>query len=161
MTFTISAEHTLEIVASLIAIVSALIGIGIWIGHVNSDRQNLKTLMKRMEKKLDEILSLVRQRSNTVKDGSPLCLNDKGEKVWKDLDASEWIERFFDDTKNLVRDKDAYQIQQFTTEYVTSDKHYLEEELKLIREIAYENGLSDFDVRLVLGIKLRDKLLEK
>jgi len=39
-------------------------------------------------------------------------------------------------------------------------QNYSEEELRLIKSLAYQNGISDFDVCRVLGFKLRDKLLE-
>ena len=38
--------------------------------------------------------------------------------------------------------------------------HYLDKERKLIRRVAYEKGVTEEEVRRVIGLELRDKLLE-
>ena len=54
---------------------------------------------------------------------------------------------------------DAYAIQEFSFDYADDERLYTEDETHTIRENAYENGLTDSQVRQIMGIELMDILL--
>ncbi|MCY4000001.1 MAG: hypothetical protein OXF84_04215 [Bacteroidetes bacterium] len=156
---TISTEAAVAIIAVLLGIGTVIYRISKWAGSVNTDQVNFKEFMQKIENKLDQIL-LRLPPPKTINRESPLRLNPLGEQIWTELDASEWIDRFVKIVQVSTKNKEAYEIQEFSFEYADDNQNYSEEELRLIKSLAYQNGISDFDVCRVLGFKLRDKLLE-
>lgn len=153
-------------VAEVVGILILILGVGTavhkiskWSGSVDTDRTNFREFMQKIEDKIEQIF-LRLPPPKTVNSRSPLRLNPLGEHIWAELNASEWIDTFADTVHESVKDKEAYEIQEYSFEYVDNNNHYSEDQLRIIRRLAYENGLSDFDVRRVVGIKLRDRLLD-
>ncbi len=59
--------------------------------------------------------------------------------------------------KDKVQGKEEYDIQHFSFKYI-DDYPYTDEEQSILRKVAYDRGVSEGQVRRVLGIELRDKL---
>lgn len=97
---------------------------------------------------------------DVIKVESPIRLSDFGESISEDVSAHAWAERVSETVKTIVKDMDAYEIQVFCFEYVENNAEYSDEEQRTIRKIAYEQGVKAEDVRRVLAVELRDKLLE-
>ena len=55
----------------------------------------------------------------------------------------------------------AYEIQEFSFDYVENELTPSEDERKAMRRTAYEQGARMEQIRRVLAIELRDKLLER
>jgi len=155
----ISTQTIVAIIAVLIGIGTVIYRVSKWAGSVNADRAHCKEFMQKIEGRLEQIF-LRLPSPKTVGTKSPLRLNDLGEKIWTEIDASEWIDRFANIVQESVKSKEAYEIQELSFEYADDNKNYSDDELSQIKRLAYENGISDFDVHRVLGIKLRDKLLK-
>ncbi len=229
------------IIGVAIALVPALVYIGMWIGSVNSDRSVFKEYIQEMRnetadlkqqssetrlmmdeygKRLDETRQMIAQNqqmiaqnqqmiaqtrqmiaqaremilengkqialiaqqveanTNQIKvndnrildissrlpshidiNQSPLGLSELGKNVSNELNAISWADEFVTNVQDEVRGKDAYEIQMFCMNYVMPDDRYTEEQRKVMRKVAYDNGLYVDEVRRVIGYELRDKLL--
>lgn len=130
--------------------------------------------------KIDEDISFLRKDFSSIRDDfsdlrkiiferqgttrytskSPLQLTDEGESVSEEIGALRWIEKILDSLEAKIKGKDAYEIQDFCFEYVEDANRYTDEEQRAIRNSAYKRGIKTGDVRRVLAIELRDKLLE-
>ncbi|MCY4672312.1 MAG: hypothetical protein OXD43_00855 [Bacteroidetes bacterium] len=144
---------------------------GIWKGSVDADRANFKEFMREIREDIKEINGKIDKINDALRDifsrlpakiettQSPLGLSDLGKDVSKDLDAVSWANKTADMVQDKVKGKEAYQIQRFSFEYADRDDHYTDEERNQIHRIAYDRGISEEQVRRVLGIELRDKLL--
>lgn len=135
-----------------------LVTSGIWIGRVNSDRKNFKDFMEEVRDKLDRIFERLPSTPQIIRATSPLRLTDFGETLAKELDTSTWVERLVPLVRDEVKDLPAYAIQEYcfnyTREYIGSD-----EETARLKEVAYNNGVTEDDLRQVLALGLRDRLL--
>ncbi len=89
---------------------------------------------------------------------SPLGLTEYGEGIAKDLGAYTWANEVAAILQDQVQGKEAYEIQEYCFGYTKSE---LTSQLeKAVKKVAYERGIKDKDVRGVLAIVLRDKLLD-
>ena len=138
------------------------------VGGVNSNLKSLNTsvgnvkvtlsdFMKEVRGKLDQIFERLPSPPAII-EGSPLRLTKLGRNIAEELEADAWAARLADGLKEQVQGMDAYEIQDHCFEYV--EKHaYSDEERKRVRSVAYENGKPVDEIRRVLAIQLRDKLL--
>ena len=146
------------IVIATIAAISTVLGIGMWIGSVNSDRSRFGEFMKEVRDDIKEILS--RLPSKVTDTGSPIRLTELGEQIAKDIRAEEWAALLYESLIPKVQGKTAYEVQELCLDYATSELKLSAAETRLVEQSAYENGVSVRSVRRVLGITLRDKILE-
>ena len=142
-----------------------------WKGEVDADRANFKEFMREIRRDIRRIFEALNQLgtksdfrdpglSSIIKPGSPLRLTDLGQSISIGLNAPAWAAKAAELTKDKVMGLDAYAIQEFSFDYADDKQHYSEEETQAIRERAYENGLTEYLVRRVMGIELRDVLLK-
>lgn len=92
---------------------------------------------------------------------SPIVLTKAGKELAKEIEAQEWVDKVSGILKEKVTGLDAYGIEVFCFEYVDDEDQYSDEEEKVIRASAYKRGIRAFDVRRVLAIELRDRLLKE
>lgn len=133
-----------------------------WKGAVDSDRKSFKDFMKEIRKDITALRDEFRTYFGgkpLITPGSPLQLTGYGKKLSEELDGKKWAAEIATGLTDQLGGADAYEIQQFSFNHV-EDIEYTAEQSKLIRDIAYRNGLSEGNVRRVLAIELRDKLLE-
>ena len=150
-----------------ITLVIALFGMGIWAGRVMTKQSTFSEFMKEMKGEIKEISANVvriltrldRIDRDVIASESPLRLTDIGERVADALEADDWAEKIAEDVYHQVQGKRKYEIQIFSFEYAKDEDNFSREELELIQEIAYDHGMTEYKVRRVLGIKIRDKLL--
>ena len=152
-------------IATAITLAGSLVSIGIWIGSVNTKQKNFTEALQEIKEDIREInkniLKIFSRLGPDVTDTqSPIVLSDLGEEISKELNTIAWANRFADVVQKEVVGKDAYSIQEFSFEYVKNDECYSAEELHQIRDAAYKYGISDKSVRRVVGVQLRDILLD-
>lgn len=135
-----------------------LVTSGIWIGRVNSDRKNFKDFMREVREKLDRIFERLPSTPQIISATSPLRLTDFGETLAKELDTSTWVEQLVPRVRENVKDLPAYAIQEYCFNY-TSKHLRSDEERARLKEVAYNTGVTEDDLRQVLAIELRDRLL--
>ena len=138
---------------------------GTWKGSVNTDRANFKEFMREIRNDIKEINGKISQifsrlPADVATSQSPIRLTDLGRDISKNVEATAWVNKVYDTVQGKVKGQEAYEVQQFSFKYADNDDHYTEEERIRIRKVAYDvNGISENEVRQVLGIELRDKLL--
>ena len=89
---------------------------------------------------------------------SPLKLTDFGIDLSKNLDANKWALNAAKFLFDLSKGKKEYEVHELCLEYVKDKLDTLMQEE--VKRVSYESGISKKDVRIVLAIVLRDKLLE-
>ena len=139
-------------------IIGMLIGAGVWIGSVNTDRTSFKDFMAEVRKDIKAILE--RLPTPVAAGKSPLQLTGLGNKISKSLKAKDWASNIAQELKEQVVDKEAYDIHDFCFNYVSNEMEASPEQEKLLKACAYEAGVNREQVLTVLAIELRDKLLE-
>ena len=97
----------------------------------------------------------------SVTASSPLQLTDFGKSISKEIDAKEWAEELASGLVEQVRGSQRYEIQEFAKKYLQEELTPNDQQLIKLRQCAYKKGLELELVREVLGIELRDKLLNK
>ena len=118
--------------------------------------------MAEIREKIDKIfvrLSSVEGHLSAVSGTqSPIRLNSLGESVSSDIGAKDWAGRLVESVRAPTRAMGAYDVQQFCFAHA-ADMQFSDDEQELIKEVAFNRGVSELDVRRVLGIELRDKAL--
>lgn len=116
-------------------------------------------LGRRVERMEGRLLDAIRSLTGhgVAESRSPIVLTDLGKKVSDALGAKEWVGRL----APPLADKSGklnYEIQDFAFRHM-EDVDLNPDELSLVKQVAYDNGLNEYSVRRVLAIELRDKLL--
>lgn len=160
---------------AIAAVVTAIGGIGYWIGQVNSDRKNFKTFMAEVRKDMAEIRNkfdtiLLRLPPKPVTGSSPLRLTDLGDEIADELNAYEWASTLAPSLREDVHDMLPFEIDEFCHDYVErslsrhSSGHARtarsEEMARKVAICAFERGLDRASVRSVLRVVLRDRTVE-
>lgn len=137
---------------------SALVGIGIWVGHVNADRKNFSEFMRSVRDKLDTIL--LQLPPKTIDRNSPLQLNDLGKRVASAMAAEHWAANEYKQLLAQVQGiYEFHQLDRIARQYV--DTNLTDSWQEQMRWAAYEFGISQHDVLAVLHIVLRDELIRR
>lgn len=130
-----------------------------WRGRVDADRTAFKNFMAEVRADIKKILG--RLPRTVAEQQSPLRLNDLGHAVSEAINAREWADRIIPDVAERLEGSEAFEVEDFCFVYVGHTMEYSEEENRVIKRAAYENGLADEEVKRVLAIELRDKLLTR
>ena len=141
-----------------VGVVGAFVTVGIWIGHVNSDRKSFKEFMVEVRKDIKKILGHLGPEVDSRT--SPLRLNELGNKVSAEIEAAAWAFRVAPALKGRIDGMEAYDIQEFCFAYADNEAELSHEQQSLIKRAAYQNGLADSTVRRVMAFELRDQLLD-
>jgi len=162
-------SDNLETIITIVVVLSAAFGIitlilriGEWKGNVNSDRENFKSFIEKVEKRLEDIADKIsRLSSKTLENNSPVSLTELGKSISQEINASNWAEgialKFVDD----LQGSRAYEIEKFSFSCLRGNKAVLSEAMNEKIEIcAYEHGLPKTEILDVLAVELRDELLK-
>ena len=153
-----SIENPLLIVAT-ITVVGLIFSLGAWVGAISNDRRSFKMFMAEVRTDIKKILA--RMPAVKVLDSeSRIGLSETGKEIAEKLDAEEWAARHSEIVRELVKGKEPYEIQEECLEYARKYKPEGEMKKAMMTE-AFENGVTQEDVSKVLGIALRDSLLEE
>lgn len=148
----------------VIAGLSGLVGIGVWVGKINEHKASGSSFMSDIKSEIAQLRSDVKELStqlgnHTIKNASPLLLTDLGQDISRKLAAPSWAEKQAEELFEQVKGKTKYDIQEFAFEYVR-EKYTPDEVLETsIKLSAFEKGLRKEQVLNVLAIELRDRLI--
>ena len=153
---------------AIVAVLGILGGIGVfifkagrWVSSVDKDREGFGNIVGEINLRLGEILEILSKISRaTVTEKSPVQLNELGEVISKELDASGWAKRTAPGLVAQIEGKQPYEVQKFSFDCVKGDKAVLTESMEIKVEIsAYDHGLIKGQILDVLAVELRDELL--
>lgn len=148
---------SVAVVGLLITAAGLIFKSGKWKGEVDSDRKAFKEFMDKIEQKIEEVLERLPSR-RVVTPASPLQLTDFGKEIAEEIEAEKWAEGIVTRLTKEVKGKGPYDIQQYCFEYVgTFEFDEIKDED--LRGCAYMRGIELDDVKRVLPVVLRDRLL--
>ena len=125
------------------------------VGTLKRDVDALKGIFKDFLQTLDKLLPLV---SPSLERGSPLRLSEYGESVVASIGAEDWVEPVALKLQDEVKGMRPYQVERFCQSNI---EDYLSGTMRTsIDEAIYEFGLSRHEMRTMLWIMLRDRLLK-
>ena len=114
--------------------------------------------MDEVRRDIKEILQ--RLPAKAVTGQSPVQLTDLGRKVSECLDAPSIVQKLASVLVTRVADKPDYEVQEICFRYVAEEYTPPAEVETAIRKCAYEHGIEQDQVMRVLGVELRDHLLQ-
>jgi len=141
----------------VLALAAALIGVGIWLGSMQTNISTLKGAIDEIRTDIKKIFE--RLPASTVAGDSPLQLTDLGKKVSEEIQASDWAKKVAPAVLVRVANKHPYEVQEFCLEYVNGEDVLSEEMQQKVKTSAYGNGIAKEQVLRVLAVELRDQLL--
>jgi len=141
----------------LVAAVTALVKLAIWIGKVEEHRGSVSKFLDEIRSDIKKILE--QQVPVPVRGNSPAHLTDYGRKMAKFLQADEWAVRIAAAVENEVVNREPFRIEEFSRSYVKSLLDPSMEEL--VSACAYEFGADKDAVKSVLWVVLRDELFRR
>lgn len=155
-------------VASIIAIVTVVFAVGLWVGNLESDRTAFKKFMQEISGDIGKIRSDIteifkRLPPKAVAGSSPLQLTDLGKAISDELAAIKWAEQITPHLLKEVLGKHPYEIQEFCLEYVKNPTILTtpEDLNKKVQNCAYKHGITKNEVLRVLAVELRDEMLRQ
>ena len=126
-------------------------------------KERVEALSSRIVKEISELRHIVLSSPGRprVASSNPLRLTAIGKIISKEIAAPAWVDRVSDTLLDQVQGKDAYEVQNFCLEYVESADLDSAAEQRAIHNAAGQPELGANDIRRVLAIELRDKLLRE
>lgn len=159
----------------MVTAAAALIGIGAWVGSVNSDRKNFREFMIEVRDDIKEILARIQPSATGSK--SPIQLTTMGEEISVEIGAKSWASHIASSLADDLKGKSEYEIQEACFEHarniplketrssfqVHTANPYATPELhaSLLFRSAYKHGIKIEGVLEVLGVELRDAVFSK
>ena len=155
--------NTPAIIGALVAAVGSLIGIGMWIGSVNSDRSSFKEFTQEVRDNIKKIRENIERiflslPPSPIEFSSPIELTEYGEGLSEKLRARDWASRVAPTIQTNVSGKEPFRIDEYCKGHVSQIS--VETDPGVFK-LAYENGISDENMRSVLAVVLRDELLSR
>lgn len=146
-------------------IVAALIGIGIWVGRVNSDRESFKGFVKEIRTDISEIrtnINRIFERlpvPQLVKTSSPVTLTERGAEVSKTVQSKAWSDKHAPHLVDGAHGKEEFEIFDLCVDYVRQQFQEDADLQRAVRAGAYEYGANEREVLKVYEVELRDAVL--
>ena len=147
----------LRVIVSILSVIVLILGAGMWIGAVNTDRKSFKDFMSKVDNKIDRILERLPAPS-AVQSASPVQLTEFGKKISATADAKAWASDHAQDLVQKTSGKPEFEVFETCVEYVKTqlnDPAFA----RTIRAVAYEHGTEPEQVQKVYEVELRDRLL--
>ena len=145
------------IAAFLLVLIFAVFRIGKWCGEVNSDRKIFKEFMEEIRRDIKDILNRLSPPPTTTE--SPIRLSELGEQISKNVGAKAWAAEVAQELVDQTKGMNPFEVQTLSFEHAKSFEPG-DELLAKMQQSAYESGLDLEGVERVLGVELRDHLLQ-
>lgn len=138
---------------------------GKWKGKMNAFKKNTTKRLKGIDETIGGVGTTVRdieaslQRLGILRGKSPLALNELAEQAWRDLDAEDWLQEHAEAVSDEVANMNEYDVQEFCFDHMAA-LEFDPTQQESAKRAAYHNGLTEFQVRQIMAVKLRDQLLD-
>lgn len=128
-----------------------------WTAVVDADRKEFREFMTEIREDVKKIL--LRTQPTPIATSSPIRLTDLGETISNHINAKSWAKTEADNLLEKTRGMDSLEIQ--TLSFDHAENHEPNDLLlSKMQESAFESGIDLLGVRKVLGVELRDRLLQ-
>ncbi|MEE9441513.1 MAG: hypothetical protein V3V99_02455 [candidate division Zixibacteria bacterium] len=153
------------VISALIALLISSFRIGIYKNKVDNACDDLKEVKTELREVRDMAVSCttsLKEREPLVSRGSPIDLSDRGKIVLADSGGKKFIDENFEEFKSkleMTHPETAYDVQEaakLVIEGIKDDKR-----LNFIKDYLFREGMAIEDMIIVLGIYLRNKVLEE
>ena len=169
---------TAALVVVLFMILAIVFKFGNWYGEANSDRKVFKEFtqkvdkrmqkvdermekfdkrMEKFDKRIDDILNRLSPPPTTTE--SPIRLSELGEQISKNVGAKAWAAEVAQELVDQTKGMNPFEVQTLSFEHAKSFEPG-DELLAKMQQSAHESGLDLEGVERVLGVELRDHLLQ-
>ena len=151
------------IISALVSFLIASSRIGEYKNKVDtavSDITDLKKELKEVRDKAVACETSLKEREPLTRKRSPIALTDRGSKVLNESGGKKFIEDNYEELKNNVDEKKpetSYDIQEISRNVIEEMKN--DQRLNSLKEYLFKEGMELDDIVEVLGIYLRDKIL--
>ena len=161
-------KNPLFVIAAVSGLATLIFKAGAWKSKMDSGMSGTESSMERLRSEMRDFMKEIRsdikkifnRLSPTTGTGSPISLTKLGKKVSREIDAPEWARRKAPELLDEIAGQSPYFIQEFCMDFCTT-KYRPGDDLKyLLEQCAYDNGIDLDSVLRVLGVELRDRLLE-
>ncbi|MYA88053.1 MAG: hypothetical protein F4X97_06310 [Boseongicola sp. SB0662_bin_57] len=151
-----------------VGIAATLIGVGIWVGAVQSNQTAFKDFMEEIRKDIKTLQADIKdllkrsQPPPTVQASSPVTLTDFGRTISDALDATAWAKEHAHMLVEGAKDKEEFEVFEMCAEYVAKwfDDPENKEFSRKVREATYQHGTDLHNVLKVYHVVLRDEVFE-
>jgi len=137
------------------------------VSNLKTSVSNLDTRVGNLEEDIKDLPDKILEKIDilkVIKNQSPIALNDRGKELSQAIDASAIASKYKDKLARENKTKNSYHIQQSCFNYAANEiLKDLEEDPKTyehIAEIAFENGLQMGALMQIIGLVLRDQVLD-
>ena len=157
----------LNLLGFVVTIGTIIYNKGEWKGTVKAALEKLAGEVAALTKRVDKIYEIFFERgvAKTLAVHSPLGLNDLGKNIAETLNLESLAERHALVIKARTATLDPYEIQQLCFKYVQNElvtelRETSPEQFQEISLMAYKHGIPREDVLQIVGVLLRDRILE-
>ena len=140
---------------------------GEWKGTVKAAIARLTKEMETLTARVDRIYDLFLERGmrTTLESQSPLKLNELGNQIANELNLESLASIHVDAMAARTENLNVYEIQQACYKYVQKDlvtelTERYPDQFRDVSRMAYKHGIPREDVLQIIGILLRDKILQ-
>ena len=118
--------------------------------------------LSEIQTKVDRILEKLREQpqSRIIRPFSPLSLTELGRDVAEAIDASTWAKQTALELRAKTSDMSPYEVQEYCIRYCLFEYTPTKSHLEKLEQCAFEKGVQMDGVLQVLGIVLRDEMLQ-
>ena len=161
-------KSPLFLIAAVSGLATVIFKVGVWKSKVDSGMSGAEKSMEGLRAEMRDFMNEIRsdikkifnRLSPTIGSGSPISLTKLGEKVSEEIDAPRWARNMAPTFLDEVKGQSPYFIQEFCMDFCTT-KYKPDDDLKYrLEQCAFENGVDLDSVLRVLGVELRDRVLE-
>lgn len=137
-----------------------------WVGGVSQFNKSAKDTFDEIKRELralrDRIDSILYpgHAPESIR-GSRIILTDLGNKIADEVRANDLAEGLSGILSERAIGKNPYEIQELCFDYLENEYQPSAETRNLIQVCAFDNGVKEYNVRRVIALMTRDKLLEQ
>ena len=137
------------------------------LSNVENGLSNIEKVVEKLSKKVDALYNIIMEKYGRSVDqaSSPVTLSDYGKDIAGRIDVEKIVSVYADKLHRETKNMNAYQIQEHCFDFCNNklvkdlekkNKEFFEK----LSEVAFADGVDIEKITRVVGIKLRDRVLE-
>ncbi len=164
-TLTIAVSIAGVLLSGFVSFVVANIRIGEYKGKVDTHHVDISEIKKEQKEVRDKVISCetsLREREPLGKRKSPISLTDRGNKVLNESGGKKFIDDNLSEFSSKVEAKEpktSYDVQEISKEVISGLQN--DDRVNPLKDYLFKEGMEIDDIIFVLGIYLRDRILEQ